>query len=465
VTLIDQRILIPTPVQAVWTVVADHTLLPKWRAECKSVSVLTMRSDGRGVRRRITPLRGKDIIEETIAWYEGLGYEYQVIEGTHFKSFSARIRLQATPDGTIVQWTIAFETRGFLGKLLGNRRRKRQLERLTAENLRQLRRYIESLGVSVDDQYRQRTGIRPAPDTNSRLEYGAKLFAEEQAQIESPDPTQPSRPTSAKPPGRIPEPPLKAEDTPNIPAVAPPSFIAEALLTTPIPARPAEPLKEPPRAEGDTRPNIAVTPPAPATATTPAVAASDQLKAALQTGTPKANETAKPLAAQTSPVEANQKPPAAAPAAGQPRRAASEEVEKDLQPAAHLPSPTDKRDTGEMSIWDVFGIPRPGVATAAPAPPATLPETEVKPAAEPPAVKAAAAEGAAIPPAPEGKPDKSKMSPLDEWLAANEPPLPASASGTIKTITRAPQPPRSGLRRQQRQQRAKVRPPMQPPKT
>jgi hypothetical protein len=51
---------------------------------------------------------------------------------------------------------------------------------------------------------------------------------------------------------------------------------------------------------------------------------------------------------------------------------------------------------------------------------------------------------------------------LDAWLAANEPPLPSSATGTIKTFARVPQRHNAGLRLRQRQRRLKVRPPKSP---
>lgn len=464
-TLIDQRILVPAPIQVVWSVIANHSQLPRWRQDCKAVSLLSTRADGVGMRRRITPNKGKDIIEETIAWYDGLGYEYRLIDGANmFKSYTARLRLQPTPDGTIVQWTISFETRGPFGKLLGNRRRRRKLEKASAESLRQLRRYIEGMGIKVDEQYREKVGVRPSPDANSRQEYGAKLVAQQQTPpgtpiVEAPIPPQSSTPTQPTQTTSnsfgIVEPPIKPDDTPSIRPVAPPSFIVEALMT-PLPTEKPNTRKSqeipvvsvPPADENeDTRPNPAVvvgqsptppasidlpaekdgeaTPPIKPTAPTVDSTKSDELKAAFTTA-----KVSKP-----------------------PLRPIAEEVERETPPRPDLPPPTGKLDTGEVSIWEVFGMSRP----AGESPLAT--ET---PKSEPPipsALPETITDTVVVAPPTQSAP---RLTPLDAWLAATEPPLPHSASGTIKTFARVPQRPNAGLRLRQRQRRLKVRPPVAP---
>jgi hypothetical protein len=454
VTLIDQRILIPAPVQIVWTVVANHSLLPRWRVECKAVSLLSTRPDGPGVRRRITQVRGKDIIEETTAWYEGLGYEYRLIEGSKFKSYVARLRLQPTPDGTIVQSTIAFETRGLLGRFLGNHRRRRKLERRTAESLRQLRRLIEEMDVKIDDYYRERTTTRPAPESSYRLQYGAILFSQEQAQL-----AQAAQPASRQETvGRLVEPPVKPDDTPNVPMVKPPSFILEALQTPVTPTTAAPPPAEKARsalpaetraqdAGEDTQPNLPLIlgePPKPLEqASTPekrAIGPSRQTPRP-PTSLPETGLLASPDASELEAALATNKIAIPSP----PHQLSADEVEGRLPRRPDLPAPTEKRDTGEISIWEVFGIARPTEASPEPA----KSDSPVSPA-PPHAPGSTGAHTAAR---------ESKTLSLDAWLAANEPPLPASASGTIKTLARPPQPPRFGLRRQQRQHRLRVRPP------
>ncbi|MBI5929293.1 MAG: SRPBCC family protein [Chloroflexi bacterium] len=475
-TLIDQRILVPAPIQAVWGVIANHSQLPRWRQDCKAVSLLSTRADGVGMRRRVTPAKGKDFIEETIAWYDGVGYEYRLIDGANqFKSYTARLRLQPTPDGTIVQWTMSFETRGPLGKILGNRRRRRKLEKASAESLRQLRRYIEGMGIKVDDQYREKVGIRSSPDANSRQEYGAKLAQQQTPTgtpiVEAPLPAQSSQPTQPAQSTHnnlgIVEPPIKPDDTPSIRPVAPPSFIVEALMTPlPTSSPTAKPtgsseirksqempvIATPPvDKDEDTRPNPAVVvgqapnapvskEPSPAKNVTSEVAPpqplskpldpakSDELKAAFTTAKVSMPPLPRPIV---------------------------EEVEREIPPHPDLPPPTGKLDTGEMSIWDVFGMRPPSIE---PSPAAESPRPETANKTEPPAPTALPEVVTdAVLTATSAK-TTSRSSTLDAWLAATEPPLPPSASGTIKTFARVPQSHTAGLRLRQRQRRLKVRP-------
>ncbi len=460
-TLIDQRILVPAPIQVVWSVIANHSQLPRWRQDCKAVSLLSTRADGVGMRRRITPNKGKDIIEETIAWYDGLGYEYHLIDGANeFKSYTARLRLQPTPDGTIVQWTISFETRGPLGKLFGNRRRRRRIEKASAESLRQLRRYTEGMGVKVDDQYREKVGVRPSPDANSRQEYGAKLLAQQQTPpgtpiVEAPPPPHASQPTqpaqSTSNSLGIIEPPIKPDDTPSIRPVAPPSFIVEALMT-PLPTEKPNTRKSqeipiltiPPADEDeDTRPNPAVV-----VGQSPTAPVSKE-PSAIKDTTPV--PPAKPMAQPVDPAKSDELKAAftTAKISKPPLRPITEEVVRENPPRPDLPPPTGKLDTGEMSIWDVFGMSRPGV--------------EATPVAETVTPKPAAS--SALPEVAKDAAAKARTTPLDAWLAATEPPLPPSASGTIRTFARVPQRPTAGLRLRQRQRRLKVRLPAAPDST
>lgn len=467
-TLIDQRILVPAPIQVVWSVIANHSQLPRWRQDCKAVSLLSTRADGIGMRRRITPIKGKDLIEETIAWYDGLGYEYRLIDGANqFKSYTARLRLQPTPDGTIVQWTVSFETRGLLGKLFGNRRRRRKFEKTSAESLRQLRRYIEGMGIKIDHEYRQKVGVRSSPDANARQEYGAKLSAQHQpatssAPITEPplttqssQPTQPAQSTSSR--LGIIEPPIKPDDTPSIRPVSPPSFIVDALMT-PLP--PTRKSQETPsvatfseKSDEDTRPNPAVViDKAPSViAALPTKTAGTEATSAQKLGSPPPSAPSKSDEQKSGLTTAK--------ISKSPLRPITDEVERDLPPRPDLPPPTGKLDTGEISIWEVFGMNPPLVDAASTG-------EEVSKAD-------ASSQSQTLNPPPSALPEvlpESAMivattlhsSSLDVWLAANEPPLPPSATGTLKTFARIPQRPTAGLRIRQRQRRLKVRRPMAP---
>lgn len=407
-TLIDQRILIPAPAPAVWQILADHRLLAQWRSDVQTTSILTTRSDSRGTRRRITPRNSrKDMIEEITVWYEGVGYEYHIIDGSPFKSFFSRIRLQATPDGTIVQWTITFEVGSLFKRLLKGRRYRRSLEKTAIESLRNLRRYISSKGITIDAQHREKTRIKEAPDVDARLEYGAKIIA-----------TQATDPF-------IDEPPVRIEDTPSVPRVVPPSFLAEAIKeVTPLPT----PLEEP---KEDTRPTKPITP--------------EQLAAAppIEASKPSVSIIEPPI----SPSDTKPKKPVEPPPVGK-----TSVTDEDI------PAPTDKRDTGQISIWDVFGVERPKDDLTKIIDELKTPSPDVAPASA-----SSTSDSVQAPPTPESPTDSATATktPLDEWLEANEPPIPASASGTMRTIARTSQQARGGLRRIQQQQRLKVRRPLQ----
>lgn len=161
-TLIDQRILIPAPVNVIWGVLADQSLLPRWRVDCQQVAILTTRQFGVGMRRRCMTTAGKDKVEEITAWYEGLGYEYNLVDSRAYKSWRGRLRLQAVPEGTIVQWTITYEPSNFLQSLL-NRLfgAKSQIEEDCVLSLRQLRRLVEQMGHTIVAEQRKSRTLQP----------------------------------------------------------------------------------------------------------------------------------------------------------------------------------------------------------------------------------------------------------------------------------------------------------------
>ena len=162
-TLIDQRILTPAPAHVVWSVLADSMQLPRWRVDCAEVRFLTARQFGVGAQRECLPPRGKAYVEEITAWYEGLGYEYVQVDNRSFREWLARIRLQAVPDGTIVQWTISYEPAGIMGRVSDGISGKARAEEDCANSLRQLRRLIVEMGYEVDADARRRQTLQPVP--------------------------------------------------------------------------------------------------------------------------------------------------------------------------------------------------------------------------------------------------------------------------------------------------------------
>lgn len=161
-TLIDQRILAPAPTHVVWSVLADSMQLPGWRIDCAEVRFLTSRQFGVGAQRECVPPRGKPYVEEITAWYEGLGYEYVQVNNRNFNEWLGRIRLQAVPDGTIVQWTISYEPAGLVGRVSNGISGKARAEEDCANSLRQLRRLIISMGYEeVEGDNRRRQTLQP----------------------------------------------------------------------------------------------------------------------------------------------------------------------------------------------------------------------------------------------------------------------------------------------------------------
>ncbi len=404
-TLIDQRILIPAPVQTVWQVVADHRQLHLWRTDVSAVSMLSTAPNSPGARRRITPKGSqKDIIEEVTVWYEGLGYEYQLIEGSRFKSYVSRIRLQGTPDGTIVQWTVSYELGNFFKRLLRGRHYRKQITRLTTESLRNLLQYIKKMGVTLDQQYRDRTRIKEAPDVDARADYGTKRLAQAQEQAQAT-------------PVIIEEPPVRIDDTPSVPRVGPPSFLADAINDI---------------APDDTQPNKPIESQTPEDeAPSPAALADEDTTQDTKPKQPAGLDKA---------IQESQAPPAI-----------DEADTSSTERPADLPPPTTKRDTGQISIWEVFGMERPKDTLTS-----IIDElrTDEETDAEPEAIKTITDKTV--------KPDtptQQETPTLDEWLAKDEPPLPAGSSSTLRTIARQPKKTPRATRRRHLQRRLRLRPP------
>lgn len=444
-TLIDQRILIPAPIQTVWQIIADHHQLPQWRSDVTTVSILSTKSDTVGTRRRITPTGShKDIIEEITAWYAGVGYEYHLIQGSTFKNFISRVRLQSTPDGTIVQWTIAFDIGGPLKRILSGRRRRKRLENITATSLRQLRRHVEQLGITLDQNYRDRRSIQKAPDAQYRAEYGAKLSA----QGEQAPPVAQSKRDSLAQTLAAEEPPVHIDDTPSVPKVPPPSFITEA-LTTPLADEPDDgiPVSEPPISQEDTKPTSPVILDAEPQDATSIEAAVDKIPDDITSQHVENSVNGKVATKPKRPSGLDKKIA---------KDSTAKLADEDTDPSrrsirSDLPPPTAKRDTGEISIWDAFGVNRPKDELTA-----TIDELLKTSDGEDPVNHNNTVDDSV------SSTSSSTNFSLDEWLAMTEPPLPSSASESVRTLARPPRKATRGLRRIQKQSRHSVRRPKRP---
>ena len=345
VTLIDQRILIDAPPPIIWEFVSDPYRLAQWHAGYNSVSVLTTQQTGLGTRRRCAVTGGgKDVIEQITAWVDGLGYEYEFVEGGPYRLMRGRIRLQPGPDGTGVQWTVEYRPKGPLGLLrdwLGGRK---QFAAMMAASLRELRQQVNALGLRMDDTYRARLGIQGRLNVTERAHYQRRHPV---PGADSPAPAPVAE--SAPPPGGE----VTAPEPPAAPPQAPPEravLAAEAEPAAPAPLAPAEPVPLPPviappgatAPPGDAEPDYQrVTPPR----GIPAVQR------------PPAGDAPSPFARPVSPGEKMARPqPAPPPDAPSP--ALPGDRERADRPET-LPPPTPKTDTGEISIWEVFGLRRP----------------------------------------------------------------------------------------------------------
>jgi len=209
--ILDQRILIPDIApEAVWAHISNIAQNPTWQVDCRSVSFLSTRRTGPGVRWRYTSDQGRECVVETTAWYEGLGYEYTFVDGAPFRTSRGRIRLQEIPEGTVVQWTLNYETGGVLGGVKNTISTRRRLESLMVDSLKTLWRYVQSDARRT--VHEPKSLMRDAPDYEARTKY------------------QPRHPSAAKKEQGIPipEPPMADEDTrPRAPVVEPQAPLVE----------------------------------------------------------------------------------------------------------------------------------------------------------------------------------------------------------------------------------------------
>lgn len=346
-TVIDHAINIPSRQNHVWNMIRDISQNPNWQLDSQRVQFLSTSKSGRGTRWRNTTAKGKEQVIEILAWYEGLGYEYRIVDGASFANSRGRIRLQEAPEGTIVQWTFSYEVKGFMGNLQNNLGAKRQLDNEIVQGLRNL--YTAIKDAKADERLvpeESKSYLKEAPDVEERAKY------------------QPRHPSN-----------LKAQEISAIPdadaAYKPP---ARSTGTSPVV------IPEPALNEEDTHPNAIVLPEA-----------------------PKAPEAAKPVARaplnepdflQHMPEQLPQTP---APITPRPIVAPKPEEETAAAPPA-IPSETEaakavpqaqleplsperdykKTDTATISVFELFGLPKPSETEKVrpindePAPPVTL---------------------------------------------------------------------------------------------
>ena len=168
---IDQRILIPAPPDLVWDYTSDISRNPEWQVNCVATSYLSTHQSGKGVRWRHTTARRKDLIIEASAWYDGLGYEYSIVDGSPYTENRGRLRLQEVAEGTVVQWTFSYKVGGVFGSLRNSLSSRRSIENNIVESLWNLWRKLIN---SAEGAYTSKSLMRAAPDVEARSHYQPK---------------------------------------------------------------------------------------------------------------------------------------------------------------------------------------------------------------------------------------------------------------------------------------------------
>lgn len=344
--IIDQRILIPTSSDIVWGYVSELSNNPDWQANCRSMSFLTTTRAGKDVRWRGAAKNGREYVVQITAWYDRIGYEYKIVDGTPYKENMGRIRLQEVPEGTIVQWTFRYDMSGILRGIRNTVSTKRNVENAIVNSLWALwRRVTEVKPVAQSTNYASKSLMREAPDVQARSQYV---------------PRHPLKVTEAQPPEgvSIKEPPISDDDTRPHDVV--PAQSEDATPSPPV--TPAEPdfLKQ----ITDEKVQVPHKPISFETAS-PETSVAEQFRpsvdpSAIPEQQPKPTPLSTPDPAPVNAVETVPPAPFVTPL-----------------PAPHtLPELDSDIDTSQVSVFDLFGVQKPTV----PAEPAT-PEIPKKPEA------------------------------------------------------------------------------------
>lgn len=361
--ILDHRILVPKSPQIVWEVLSDLSRNPTWQVNYSTLSFLTSRHTGTGVRWRYTATNGREYVAETTAWYDGLGYEYTFVDGVQFRENKGRIRLQEIPEGTIVQWTFSYDVGGLLAGVRNAISYKRQVESVMVDSLKMLWRVMNRAN---DESSREAKSIlREGLTYEARAQYKPRhpsIKAE-------PTPTEPNLPAVV-----IIEPPLSDDDTrPRAPVVVDTPVVddkpAETASMTDFqpPAAPDTSIFAPKRSEpASTQEHIKV-------ADQPAV--DDGMvvldpppmvtpEIQLSTTDSSASDLIKPpgiLPEQPIIVEIAPDTPPIIPLAENLATSAEIAADGSEQKSDESISIVDgsKRDTAAVSIFDVFGLPKP----------------------------------------------------------------------------------------------------------
>ncbi|MCU0480227.1 MAG: SRPBCC family protein [Anaerolineae bacterium] len=168
-SIIEHSILIPTAVENIWQFVSHIENNALWLADCRSIAFLTSYKQGRGARWRHTNEGGRDYVIEITDWYERVGYRYTIVNGTPYATNAGVIRLQETPEGTIVQWTFEYTLTGFLSGVRNAMSVKRGIEGNIIDSLQTLYKQVNK-SKSVTP-FSPKSLMQDAPDAEARAQY------------------------------------------------------------------------------------------------------------------------------------------------------------------------------------------------------------------------------------------------------------------------------------------------------
>jgi len=320
--VIDHAILIPASPEFIWRFLGDISQNSQWQEDCSDISFLTTQHEGRGTRWRYPTPKGKDVIVEITAWYDTLGYEYTIVEGTSVSANQGRIRLQEIAEGTLVQWTFNYELDGMLGGLRNSIGLKRSLTNNIQDSLRNLYKLVqkETGGISTHEA---RSLLKEAPDVEQREQYQPRYPSNFKEDIDSESYAEPEYPSESSIAYQldnegIVEPPVADDDTKPNPVVQGTDEIEPVDMSNPTLINQ---IQEPPVADDDTKPNAPIE-------TMP------------ETSQESVAEPLEPLA------EISEEPT----------------IDSAPQPDVTIPSTEsqpDIRDTSRISVFEVFGLQKP----------------------------------------------------------------------------------------------------------
>jgi uncharacterized membrane protein len=406
-TIIDHAISIPVPHPIVWEQVSSPDYFPRWMIDCRRMAYLTTVHRGKGTRLRCTSAARKEYVMEITAWYEGLGFEYRIVDGSAFDDNRGRIRLQEVAEGTIVQWTFTYEIGGVLGGLRNSMGMKRTIDNQIVDSLRNLYRYIKDT-AGEDSVKIVKSLMQDAPSVEQRAKYKPRHPSRFN---ENPPESDNNRPPTS--PGRtgssgyfrpiIEEPLITDEDTrPNRPLRTEERPVAPEAPAASLPTVSPAPVVEPDRTEKEAPlPSLssllsnspaseipAVKPETPASSSyAPGI---PDLPAASRDFTPFEQKTVEyrpstkpaflqedrpasdpvvPAAPVETPKRVDKKPAASLPVVPEvtvPTPAAETKPSSETVPSPinstqeteHAPI-DPKLDTSKISVFEIFGVPKP----------------------------------------------------------------------------------------------------------